>query len=289
MKEFLALAELQYGVVTRAQLIERGLTERQADHRVSTGALERIYPGVYRVPGSYPSRRQRAMAAALWCGADALLSHGLAAALLRLPLREPAKLHVSAPHSIRRCAIDVVLHRTTTLIRADRYVVDGLPCTSPTRTIIDLAPGLDGEALEHVFEAARRMGLTTKLALERRIGADRAPASLRDLLKLVDARPKESRLEVRTARLLRSHGITPEATQHRVGPYRIDFVLSIARRLGLECDGFEWHGNRLAWKRDRRRIAALEAAGWRLTHLTWDDVTDRPRESIDRVRVIISR
>jgi very-short-patch-repair endonuclease len=107
-------------------------------------------------------------------------------------------------------------------------------------------------------------------------------------LTVVDGRPKESRLEVRVARLLRKHKIKPEATQYRVGPYRIDFALSIVRKLGLECDGFEWHGNRLAWKRDRRRIAALEAEGWRLVHVTWDDVDDRPVETIERVRTLAS-
>ncbi len=285
MNEFFALAERQYGVVTREQALASGLTERQIDHRASTGALERVHPGVFRIPGSFPSARQRAMAVVLHCGSDALLSYSSAAELLRLPARHDERFHVSVPHTTRRCATDLVLHRTTTLLSADRYVVDGLPCTSPTRTIIDLATELDGETLEHAFESARRMGLTTTLALERRIGADRAPTALRDLLKLVAARPKESRLEVRTARLLRKHRITQEATQHQVGHYRIDFVLSIARKLGLECDGFEWHGNRLAWKRDRRRIAALEAAGWRVVHVTWDDVSERPLETVDRIRL----
>ncbi len=282
MNGWYALAERQYGVVTRAQL-RTFVTDRQIDTLLAR-QLDALYRGVYRVAGSYPSARQRAMAAVLYCGDAALLSHTTAAELLRLPARHDERFHLAVRPHVKRTSNAIVLHRTTTLVRADRYVVDGLPCTSPTRTIIDLATQLDGEALEHVFEAARRMGLTTKLALERRIGADRAPACLRELLHVVDGRPKESRLEVRTARLLRKHGITPEATQHRVGPHRIDFVLSIARKLGLECDGFEWHGHRLAWKRDRRRIAALEAAGWRVMHVTWDDVSDRPLETIDRIR-----
>ena len=50
-------------------------------------------------------------------------------------------------------------------------------------------------------------------------------------------------------------------------------------RVGCECDGFEHHGTRLQWKRDRRRVAAIEATGWRLVHLTWDDVTRRSSET----------
>jgi len=36
------------------------------------------------------------------------------------------------------------------------------------------------------------------------------------------------------------------------------------------------------------RIAALEVAGWRLTHVTWDDVCDRPAETIERIRKLVS-
>jgi hypothetical protein len=156
MNDFFAIAQRQYGVVTRTQLLASGLTERQVDHRVSVGTLERVHPGVYRMPGSFPSARQRAMAVVLHWGDDALLSHGSAAELLRLPAPHDELFHISVPHSVRRCADGFVLHRTTSLMRVDRYVVDGLPCTSPTRTIILLARQLDGEALEHVFEAARR-------------------------------------------------------------------------------------------------------------------------------------
>ena len=282
MNDFFALAEPQYGVVTRAQLLECGLSERQDDHRVATGTLQRVYPGVYRVRGSYPSRRQRAMAAVLWCGADALLSRGSASTLLRLPIAEPAKLHVSVPHAIRRCGDEIVLHRTTKLTRADRYVVEGLPCTSPTRTIIDLATQLDGEALEHAFEAARRMRLTTTAMIERRIGNDRAPAKLRDLLSLVQAQPKESRLEVRTAGLLRKHAIESGECGERWArqPTRRE---TTAKR----PDGSGAWSRPVVMKRDRRGIAELEAAGWRVMHLTWEDVTNRPEETVHRIRGII--
>src|SRR5262249_44895723 len=157
------------------------------------------------------------------------------------------------------------------------------------RTVVDIAAVCDGEQLEHIFDAARRLGLVTAPVFRRRVEplltrGRTGTAQLRELLRVIDLRPKESKLEVRTVRLLRSEGMTPEATQYRVGEYRIDFVLSLACKRGLECDGFDWHGNRLAWKRDRRRIAFLEAEGWRLTHVTWDDVTERPDETLARLR-----
>ena len=109
---------------------------------------------------------------------------------------------------------------------------------------------------------------------------------LRELLRVVAARPKESKLEVKTVRLLRANHMEPEVVQHRVERFRLDFAWP-RLLFAVECDGFEWHGNRLAWKRDRRRIARLESRGWRLLHVTWDDVTMRPRETIERICVAL--
>jgi very-short-patch-repair endonuclease len=53
-------------------------------------------------------------------------------------------------------------------------------------------------------------------------------------------------------------------------------------RVACECDGFEHHGSRLAWRRDRARPAAIEAAEWRVVHVTWDDVTREAAQTLDR-------
>jgi len=58
-------------------------------------------------------------------------------------------------------------------------------------------------------------------------------------------------------------------------------------RIGCECDGFEHHGSRLAWKRDRSRLAAIEAAGWRIVHVTWADVTLAADQTRDRLALAL--
>jgi very-short-patch-repair endonuclease len=142
---------------------------------------------------------------------------------------------------------------------------------------------LDEEALEHAFDAAR-YGLTTVNSLERRAtDLPRISKGVQHLLRVATARPTESRLEVKAARLLRKHGLVPPASQFPVGCYRIDFAWPDLP-VGLEPDGFDSHGDRLAWKRDRRRTAYLEDAGWRLVHWTWEDVTMRPEHAIARLR-----
>jgi very-short-patch-repair endonuclease len=72
-----------------------------------------------------------------------------------------------------------------------------------------------------------------------------------------------------------------------VGLYRLDFAWPLLL-LAVECDGFEHHGRRLVWKRDRRRIAALELQG-RIIHVTWDDITSRPNETVARIQLALTR
>ena len=111
---------------------------------------------------------------------------------------------------------------------------------------------------------------------------------MRDVLAHADLRPKESRLEVKTAVLLRRSRLPKPVTQLAIAGYRVDFAWP-AVRVVCECDGFAWHGDRLQWKRDRRRVAKIEAADWRVVHVTWDDVTKRPGETLDRLALAVRR
>jgi very-short-patch-repair endonuclease len=95
-------------------------------------------------------------------------------------------------------------------------------------------------------------------------------------------------LEVKLSRLLRTSTLPEPMVQLRIGRFRVDYAWP-AYRVVCECDGFEWHGDRLAWKSDRRRVAAIEAAGWRIVHATWEDVTKRPAETLQRLALALQR
>lgn len=60
--------------------------------------------------------------------------------------------------------------------------------------------------------------------------------------------------------LARGYDVEP---QHRVGSYRIDFVIRIGpgERLAIECDGDQFHGPE-KWDEDVRRQRVLERLGW---------------------------
>jgi very-short-patch-repair endonuclease len=281
-------AERQYGVITRAQLEDGGLSEGQIEHRLTTVRLELLFPAVYRVVGSVSDAHQVAKGATLWLGEESLVSHLTAAAFLHLEGVRADALHVTIPSRCwrGRGESEVIVHRSLWLPKHHRRRVDGIPCTSAARTIVDCAALLDLEALETALESARRMGLATTTTVSRALasgGRRTGATAMRRVLAAAETRPLESRLEVKLARLLRSSALAPSVAQFPVGPYRLDRAWP-AFRVAVEADGFQHHGSRLQWKRDRRRLAVIEAAGWRIVHVTWDDVTREPARTLDRIR-----
>lgn len=48
------------------------------------------------------------------------------------------------------------------------------------------------------------------------------------------------------------------------------------RRLVVECESFQWHGDRKGFLKDVRRYTLLSADGWTVLRFTWDDVMLRP-------------
>jgi very-short-patch-repair endonuclease len=187
-----------------------------------------------------------------------------------------------------------VVHRPQYLDPIDLMTVDGIRCTTAARTLIDVASRVDAESLECAYEAARRHRLVSFTHLERRVnelcgkgksGSRAMYALLRD--HAGDPRPAESRLEVKFARLLRRAGVTIAETQFPLilpngWPIRIDFA-EPPLKVAAECEGFEFHGNRIRWKHDRKRTALLESMGWRVVVITWDDVTNEPDMTVQRV------
>jgi very-short-patch-repair endonuclease len=48
------------------------------------------------------------------------------------------------------------------------------------------------------------------------------------------------------------------------------------RRLVIECESYEWHGDRAGFRKDVRRYTLLAADGWVVLRFTWEDVMFRP-------------
>src|SRR3954447_22476709 len=146
------LALANHGVVDRAALSAAGLSRGEVDGRIRRGQLFVVHRGVYAVGHTALSREGRWMAAVLACGDGAVLSHRRAAVCGCCADREDLVPHVTAPHRLRPAG--VVAHRGR-LAPADMTVRNGIPVTSPARTLVDLAQSLSDEDLERVVRQAQ--------------------------------------------------------------------------------------------------------------------------------------
>ena len=230
------------------------MSVRTVQRTRSEGTWEALFPHVYRLPATPRTGRQRAMAASLRGGPESAISHTTAGRLLRLDGLEAELLHLTVPRTAWLRSDRARLHGVSHLPLIDRSRVDGIPCTTATRTADRLRGIVGDEALEVAFESARRMGLTSPRALAQRAEAlcgSGKPGSRAIRALLAHQRAGEPalqyRLEVKMARLLRSSRLPPPTRQLALGRYRIDFAFA-PTHVGVECEGFEFHGHRLQWK-----------------------------------------
>jgi very-short-patch-repair endonuclease len=303
-----AIAEAHYGLGTLEQMRSCGLTDRMIDGARTDGLITRVAPSVYRISGAPQTERMAIAAATLAAGGE--VSHAGAGSLLQLdaPVRVvPIDVRVEpgdGRSTVRRVGVEttsrsfhpVVVHRGQSYGEAD-FMVDGIRCTDPARTLIDLAGRLHQGELEDAFERARRFGIVSAASLARRFelvgGRGRkGAAKVREVLAHTRPGVLDSKLEGRAWRMIRGSRLAEPVRQLRIDLptgkwYRVDFAWPDLHVV-VEAEGFAWHGSRAQWKADRVRIAALERLGWRVLVVTWDDVTMRRPETLDRIAMALA-
>jgi very-short-patch-repair endonuclease len=268
-----AVAGAQHGQITAAQLLDLGLTRAQIRTRVEAGRLHPVHRGVYSVgvPPSVPLGRWTA--AVLAVGAGAVLSHGSAGAVWALS-REPDAVEVTTPRRGARGRPGIVVHHAV-VDPADVTRHQGLPLTTPARTMLDLAAGASAADVDRRLQDARvrRLVDDDSLAATLARNADRAG---RPALAAAAAVPfTRSELERAFLALVAAHDLPAPRTNVRVAGFEVD-ALWPEQRVVVELDGRAAHATRAAHERDRRRDAALRAAGLIVLRFTWWDVTGDP-------------
>ena len=212
------------------------------------------------------------MAAVKSCGPGASLSHLDAGQLWGfLEKIEDHLPHVLVPGN--RKVPGIIIHRAN-LDRRDTTRQNGIPVTTPARTLIDLAAILNERALRHAVRRAqghRRISLPHLLRILERLGPRRGTTTLRRIIATGPA-PTRSVLEDVVLDLLVDAGFEhPDVNKpivvdgRRVVP---DFRWP-QHRLVLEADGPGWHDRSL----DAERQALLEAHGERVVRVTWEQAT----------------
>jgi very-short-patch-repair endonuclease len=242
-----------------------------------------VYRGVYVVGVRRISRKGRWMAAVLVCGEGAVLSHRSAARLWSLlsPAAEPIDITCSKAEVERE---GIVGHRSR-LLDDEWLVRDGIPVTSPFRTIFDLASVVQMRELERAFHEAEARELTDKVSLPmllERYPGRRGSRNIRALL--------EARLPVGITRndfeeafvavvdrygLRRPRMNAPLAMRGRF--FEID-ALWEPERVAVELDSRSIHGTHKKFENDRLRDRTLVAEGWRIMRITWRQLQEEPTE-----------
>ena len=286
----LATAQRQHGVRARWQLLAAGASASLIDDRVRRGRLEHVVRCVYGVPGLGGPRRTMA-ATVLSFGAHSVASHGSAGALLGIVSNEGPDVAVSVTSGHPRPRDGVRLYRAR-LGPGEVTVRDGIPVTSPARTLLDLAGRMPLRALEQALARSLRLEIVTCDEVATLLGCyPRRPGSpaLRALV-MADTPPAMTRSEAEESflALVRRAGLPEPRVNVRLRGIEADFHWR-QQAVVVEIDGRAWHSSAAAQQRDRERDRALAAAGIRVLRFGWTDLTARPDRTLATVALALGR
>jgi Protein of unknown function (DUF559)/Transcriptional regulator, AbiEi antitoxin len=284
-----AIADRQGGVIARGQLARLALSDSAIDHRVRAGRLHVMHRGVYSVGHRVVGAGGRRWAAVLASGPGAVLSHASAAAAWDIRVSATSTVDVTVGSGGRARRKGIRLHRKRTLPADEVTELDGLPITTPARTLLDLAArGLRGRRLEAALDRAELLRLLdfadVHRLLARHAGHPGTP-SLQATLSRYVAGTVETRsaLEELVLELCDAHAIPrPSVNVVLEGKVR-DFYWPHAR-LVVEADSYAWHRSPSALDDDRERDATLTLRGYRVLRFTWEHATRRRSYVVAAIR-----
>jgi hypothetical protein len=281
----------QGGMARRRQLRKAGMSRRRLRAAVAAGDLRLVTPDLYVTADPQPDELLRGAVVRL----GAVVSHHSAALLWGIDLVEtPECPHVTVPRN--RGGADhagVRVHRADVPATSLRDV-GGVDVTDPLRTLLDLCRALPCEQAVAAVDSALRQQLVT---------VEELTAALRELppgpgrrhvtrvLDLIDPQ-SGSVLESLCRVLLTLRGLRPPEVQLVIrsrGQWigRVDFAWP-ELRLIVETDGFAFHSDRARYRSDRRRLNALQLAGWTVLRFSWEDVIGDPDYVVASVAALVT-
>lgn len=286
------IAARQRGVIARTQLLAAGLGSGAIEARLRSGRLHRLHRGVYLLGGALAVSGAREMAAVLALGPGALVSHRSAARIWgMIPSADGGPVEITVPGRNPRSRPGIRLHRVRALGPQDVGMRSGLPLTSPARTVLDLAVGEPIRVVEQALAEGLRRRMVHRSGLEAMLARCAGRPGTRVLTALIadgdDPAFTRSEAEERLLGLLRAAGLPTPRTNVRVDGHEVDFLWP-RERLIVEVDGFAFHSSRVAFERDRRRDAELQASGYLVVRVTWRQIVDEAPALLVRITRVLS-
>lgn len=197
----------------------------------------------------------------------------------------------------------IIVHSSRTLVERDRAVVDGIPCTSVARTLIDMAADLGERPAERAINQAEVLGVFDLRAvqdvLQRTDGHPGAAVVRAVLAALGGPTLTDQELEELFLALCRDAGLPQPEVNARLhlgaesaaigrGWVKVDFLWR-AERLVVETDGWTTHGTRRAFEDDRLRDQRLRLAGFDPVRITRRQVVEEPGRIAELLRRLLAR
>lgn len=267
------------GVSTRAALI-LATSRAEVDAALVDGRLLRAGQGRYVLPDVDAAARTAHAMHGVLCLTNAALHHGWEVKAV------PEKPHVLVPRKRnvpKRFREGVVLHRRD--LHPDD-VSAGI-ATSRELTLEQCLRLLPYDEALVIADSALRHGehatLARAAALVRGRGQAQAAAVARDA-RAEAANPFESVARAICHAVPGLH-VEPQVVISDQYVWARPDLVDVRLELVIECESFEWHGNRAGFLKDIRRYSLLTASGWLVLRFTWDDVMFRP----DWVRAVLAR
>jgi hypothetical protein len=291
------LLDAQFGLVTQAQLTAFGFPRTRVRNRLDAGRWQRVLHGVYCVTTGPLDRSMTLMAALIYGGGPALLSHRTAAeewgivsvdpsspVHVTVPYRlsaksQPATFILSGPSGSPVPAVGDVLHPGVMVHRSRAHDHIGIGAAMPRTTLADTAIDLAvAEPTAHAAYLSLVASVTNRgirLADVCRRMAERTPRRYRKALEAAVrllAEGVQSMLEYRFAvDVEQAHGLPAARRQE---PVVVD-----GRTLWEDCDYTE-HGVPLIVRLDGRRSHSAREVAFR------DRRRDNAAELADRPRLV---
>lgn len=281
MERIEELLRSEHGVLPRR---DHRTIAHQLDHCRRRGLLKAALPGIYTAPEpTWEARVRAAQAFRPGC----VIGGAAAARLLWWPDCPIGAVQAAVEYQVkgsypgfsfeeRRIPLDLTVDRAE------------LRIACPALSVLDLMPSLGGTVID---EALRRKAVTlSQLWRAFRLTPGRVHNAMRrDLLH--DSRDEPwSEAEREAHRLLRAAGLTLWRTNFPIRLKGVTFFVDIAfpaQRVVIEVDGWEHHGTRAAFVKDRWRYARLGAARWTVLPIPAASITDDPDDVVEVVRAAL--
>lgn len=236
-------------------------------------------------------------AATLACGRGAVASHLSAAALLGLLDRAPVVVDVIAPRDRGRRIDGIRTHNVLRPTPAETGTVDGIPCTSPARTLVDLAGTVGLAKQRSCFERAAAWGMLDVAALEAAAWRGRGRRGIPLLWTLIAAwRPAAPLLAQRRLKSVLEAKVLPILGGRRAPMPRSNAPIGLAsgttievdflwpeQRFVVEADSRDFHATDVAFERDRWRDRELLRVGYSTLRVTHAQCENEPEAIADAI------